>query len=107
MDEPIPSQDSAAPTDHAASPLTRDRVTGAARAAIDALGEGVPVVQVVRYRPGVWFWWLLPFVLVGMTVIAYLLGSAGGAARSPVERLDALRDDVGRDRMIELRAELT
>ena len=75
--------------------------------AIDALDAEVPRVQVVRYRPGAWFWWLLPVVLVGVAVLAYLLGASGGPARSPAERLEALRDGYNQDRMDELRAELT
>ena len=76
-------------------------------AAIDASPDGVARVQVVRYRPGVWFWWCLPFAVAGVATIAYLLGSAGGAAQSPDEQLSAKQAEFDLDRMDELRAELT
>lgn len=79
----------------------------AAQLAIDALGDDVPRVQVVRYRPGAWFWWLLPLLFAGVAALAYSLGSTGGPTRSAAERLDAMRDDFDRDRVDELRAELT
>ncbi len=79
----------------------------AVQAAVDALGEDVPRVQVVRYRPGAWFWWLLPVVLLSVAAIAYALGSTVAAPHSAVERLNDLRDDFDQDRMDELRAELT
>ncbi len=84
-----------------------DPGVGAAQQAIDALGAEVPRVQVVRYRPGVWFWWLLPVLFFAVAAIAYSLGSKGQDVRSPGERLDALRDDLDRERVAELRAELT
>jgi len=64
-------------------------------------------VQVVRYRPGVWFWWCLPFAIAGVATIAYLLGSAGGSVQSPEEQLSAKQAQFDLDRMDELRAELT
>lgn len=90
---------------------SRESVSGpnsgldAVQAAVDALGEDVP--QELSYRPGAWFWWLLPVVLIGVAAIAYTLGSTGAATRTAVERLNDLRDDFDQDRMDELRAELT
>lgn len=76
-------------------------------AGTDAAPEEVARVQVVRYRPGVWFWWCLPFAIAGVATIAYLLGSAGGSVQSPEEQLSAKQAQFDLDRMDELRAELT
>lgn len=84
-----------------------DPGVGAAQRAIDALGDEVPRVHIVRNRPGTWFWWLLPVLFIAVAAIAYSLGSTGGTARPPVERLDVLRETLDSDRVAELRAELT
>jgi len=75
--------------------------------AIDALDEDVARVQVVRYRPGPWFWWCLPFALALVAVIAYKLGSVGNSVRSQGEQLNERQAEFDLDRMDELRAELT
>jgi len=75
--------------------------------AIEALADEVARVQVVRYRPGAWFWWCLPLAIAAIATVAYLLGSAGSAVPSPGEQLNAMETEFDLDRMDELRAELT
>ncbi len=77
------------------------------QSAIDALGGETPRVQVVRYRPGAWFWWCLPVLLLAVAAVGYLLGMGSTPPASPAEQLDAMREEFSQDRMEELRAELT
>ncbi len=77
------------------------------RAAVDALDADVPRVLVVRYRPGAWFWWLLPALFAGAAALGYMLGGSGSPVQSPIERLETMRSDFSQDRLDELRAELT
>ncbi len=75
--------------------------------AVAALADEVARVQVVRYRPGAWFWWCLPFAMALVATVAYLLGSAGNPAQSPAAQLRAKQAEFELDRIDELRAELT
>ena len=74
---------------------------------LDAFDDEVARVQLVRYRPGRWFWWCLPFAFAGAVAVAYQLGSVGSSVQSPAERLTAMQDEFELDRVEELRAELT
>jgi len=75
--------------------------------AIDALEAETARVQVVRYRPGAWFWWSLPFAVALVAVVAYKLGAVGRSVQTQGEQLSEMQAEFDQDRMDELRAELT
>ncbi len=73
---------------------------------MDTQANEPPRIQVIRYRPGVWFWWLLPVLALAVFVIGYGLGSLGSATSDPAGRLAKLSEGFDAQRMEELQSEL-
>ena len=66
-----------------------------------------PRIHVVRLRPGSWFWWCFPFILLALAGIGYMLGVAATPRVGNAERTAQLQEDFSLDRMSEMRDELT
>ena len=65
-------------------------------------------IQVVRWRPGAWFWWLLPFLSVAITAMGYFAGHrAGQLAADPLARMDEVRDAFDAQQMRGLQEQVT
>lgn len=70
-------------------------------------GASQPRIHVVRYRPGLWFWWCFPFIVAGAVWVGYYLGL--GSLPQPDRALQtaALQERYDVQRMTEMREELT
>jgi len=73
---------------------------------MDTRANEPPRIQVIRYRPGAWFWWLLPVLLAAVFVIGYGLGNLANATADPAGRLAILSEGFDAQRMEELQSEL-